>query len=136
MLKHFMFKIAWVGTVAFGLVGCGASNLSSGCGSGVALIAIYEGALQNVCGCSGVGENGTVTLSGGAVLTCTVSAGTTVQFDHILTTGNHQIEATGSPTFPPSPINSFHAVTFSTASQTYAYRDAFNTALQGQIVVP
>lgn len=123
-------------SVALAVTGCGSAASSSGCGAGVAVIAIYENAFHNVCGCSGAGENGAVTLSGGTVPTCTVSAGTTVQFQHILTVGNHQIESTGSPSFPAGPINDFYAVTFNTASQTYTYRDAFNTALQGQIVVP
>ena len=119
--------------------GCGTNTTSlsgtAGCGTNHAAIAVYEGMLQNLCGCTGAGQNGAVAASG-STLTCTVPVGTTVFFQFIEPTGEHQIEAVGTPTFAASPINTFHAVTFLTAASTYTYRDAFNTALQGQIIVP
>jgi plastocyanin len=104
-----------------------------------AAILVTDGTLQILCGCAEAG--GTTVGAGAGTLTCTVNAGTTVDFFVLKSRVPHMIQSTGSPAFvssPPMnvPTNSLRAygVTFSTAG-TYTYNDAYNSSLSGQIVV-
>jgi hypothetical protein len=105
------------------------------CNTGVAQIAVYDGVLENLCGCQEPRATGTFT-------TCTVAAGTAVVFYFPLTKTRHQIISTGADGFPSSPINdpekepraNAHAVILLTPG-IYRFEDAFHPALSGQIVV-
>jgi len=103
------------------------------------MILIQDGFLQNVCGC----EEGEVAFSSSEILTCTVSASTTVIFNYSNSQLSHQVISSGTPNFVSSPIhdpylqsnnNLTYAVTLSETG-TYQFFDAFNETLTGQIIV-
>ena len=133
------------------LAACGSSNSVSNaiapsqtaCPAGAARIGLNDGFIQALCGCSqnGGAPDATEVVAGSA-LTCHVPVGTQVFFELQGVYLAWQIVPTGTPTFPAStlldpraevPVRS-HVVQFSTAG-TYGFSNAFNSAMQGSIVV-
>ncbi|MGK5084894.1 hypothetical protein WDW37_16525 [Bdellovibrionota bacterium FG-1] len=110
------------------------------CVSGQAQIAIRDGFLQNLCGCNESAGQLIPTQQG--TLICTVPSGVTVFFHYLGTSLKHEIVSTGSPAFlssPPSDPKAIlslptHVVQFANPG-TYSFEDAFDTGLQGQIIV-
>ncbi len=111
------------------------------CSARVAQLAVRDGFIQNLCGCVEPIVEPTP-ASPTTLVTCTVTAGTTVFFHYIATTLTHAIVSTGSPSFVSSPLSDpvaqtpyrIHGVLFDKAG-TYRFEDAFNEGLQGRIVV-
>lgn len=109
------------------------------CGAGTAIIALYDGSLQRLCGC---GEGRSAVTVAGTNLVCTVPLNTAVTFYFMGTRQPHQIMSTGSPTFVSSPYAdpsssspiTTHAVKL-TAAGSYNYHDVSEPALTGTIVV-
>lgn len=110
------------------------------CGAGQAQIAVRDGAIQSLCGCAE--STGQLVGSNTGSLTCTVPAGTVVFFHYVAPLLPHQIVSTGTPSFPSSALSGSgaivpvptHAVRFE-SSGTYAFQDAFDNGLRGQITV-
>jgi len=125
------------------LSGCGKSATPdlepTTCAPNQALVAVFDGVLQNVCGCQETaGTYGTLD----SPLTCTVSAGTRVSFYFFNTQLAHQLISTentafqGCPVADPSSvakISSFEVLFGS--SGNYRFQDAFISNLRGQIIV-
>jgi plastocyanin len=111
----------------------------SQCTSGVAQIGVGDGFLEYLCGCTGQPAAGTI-LYAPANLTCHVPAGTTVYFQYIAITEQHQIVNSSGDFFPSGPFenspNATPSVATFTATGTYGFEDAYNNALQGSIIVP
>jgi hypothetical protein len=109
------------------------------CDPNTALIAVYDGLLENLCGCAE--PAGTIVASGTA-LTCTVPVGTRVTFQYVATLTPHQILSTSTPTFVSSlahdPLQGIyypsHGIALTTAG-TYLFADGFDAGLRGSIVV-
>jgi plastocyanin len=133
------------GTLLFGISACenvtsltGPNGVSGACTPGKAQLAVYDGFIQNLCGCQEPEE----VVMPPASLTCTVPAGTTVWFWYISTTQFHQIQSTANPTFPTSPLNDpnasnpvkTHVVTLKDPGN-YEFQDVYNRAVNGTIVV-
>lgn len=112
---------------------------ATGCDNGSARIAVYDTALQSLCGCQ---EGDGAITHRGQTFTCTISAGESVVFDFNNSELRHQILSTGSPSFRSSPLQNpesgtivrIHGVTFDVTG-TYEFEDAFIPELVGQIVV-
>lgn len=112
---------------------------SSTCESGMAVVALLDGALERVCGCQ---ETSGDVVTPPAVLDCTVNSGDRVLFFYGAGSTPRQVESVGSPAFPSSaphlpnttasPL--IHPVVFDAAG-TYEYRDALSPSVQGRIVV-
>jgi hypothetical protein len=147
MKKRMMKALGVLGvvfTTAVGLASCAApddplARNETTCGTGTAIIAIYDGFQQRLCGCT---EGRSQAIAVGTNLVCTVPINTAITFSFINVKVPHQVLSTGSPTFVSSPnvdptavnpVNS-HGVKF-TAAGTYTYRDAYEAALTGSIVV-
>jgi plastocyanin len=112
------------------------TQAQTSCSAEEAQIRISDGYFQNLCGCA---EPSAVTTSG--TFTCTVKVGTTVFFLYLDTHLSHQIISTGGEAFasgglyqPGSNTNTNVAPEFNTAG-TADFEDAFDTNIQGQIVV-
>lgn len=108
------------------------------CTAGEAEIQVSDSYFENLCGC--VEPAGTITMSPGT-FTCTVQSGTVVFFLYINTHLEHQIVSTGgvpfasgSPNIPGTTNNTNLAVQFTTVG-TADFEDAFDTPLQGQIII-
>jgi hypothetical protein len=110
------------------------------CQTGQAQIQISDGYFEDLCGCAEAA--GTKVTSPGT-LTCTVPVNTVVFFYVVATITHHQIISTtgGSLTFPSSPVSDTdtgtiqpYGVPFNSAG-TADFEDAYDTALQGQIIV-
>ena len=147
-MKH-LSQILKLAVLLMITAGCDAPNSNTpavqatACQAGAAQIAVADGYLQNVCGCNEPAG----TLSGPSMsLTCTVRPNTIVLFRYQATRLKHQIIPTGTTDlsiFGASPVSDplssapvlVHAIQL-TASGTYTFQDAFNSALSGQIVVP
>jgi hypothetical protein len=103
-----------------------------------AQVEVGDGYLRVLCGCT---EPAGTLATAGSSLTCTAPAGTTFFILFLTNHTRHQIVSTGAPAFPPSPVStgdqgSITAHAFSLATPgTYAFRDSFNAALTGQLVV-
>jgi hypothetical protein len=113
------------------------ATADTACNPGEAQIRVSDGYFENLCGC--VEPTGTITSSG--TFTCTVKTGAWVFFLYIDTHINHQIISTGGLSFvsggvnqPGSSNNSNLAAQFTSAG-TADFEDAFNTTIQGKIVV-
>jgi plastocyanin len=124
--------------------GCGQSKTDlsqeqTACPSGAAEIQVQDGFLRRLCGCA---ESGTDPVVSPSKLTCTVPAGTTVFFFFSGDQQSHQIVASNAPSIASSPLYdpaalvlvTTHAVKLDTPG-TYAFVDALNSALSGQIIV-
>jgi plastocyanin len=103
---------------------------------GAAQILFADGLMHAACGCA---ESSSAAVE--TNLTCTVPAGTLVEFRFTGTSLKHQILSQGSPSFASGPVidpltvlRSF-AVPFQ-ASGTYRFTDPFHPRINGQIVVP
>lgn len=144
MRSRYLFRMIQLFVLA-GLLGCG-DNLSTAqdatsCSSGTAQIAVGDGYLEVLCGCTEA--NGTIVVPP-SVLTCHVSApSTAIVFAFVGTTLQHQIVSTSGPGFASSslydpqaaqPISSYSA-TLST-SGTYGFQDQVNAQMTGEIIVP
>ena len=84
---------------SFFLASCGISPTptpSTTCDSGTAQIAVYDGGMQRICGCT-EGTSGVVVS--GQTLTCTVSVGTTVFYLYQGIAQSHQVSISGQTTF-------------------------------------
>jgi hypothetical protein len=108
------------------------------CTAGEAQIQVSDGYFQILCGC--VEPEGTITETPGT-LNCTVKSGTVVFFLYLNTHLEHQIVSTGGVPFasgaPNNPGNSNNtnlAAQFTTVG-TADFDDAFDTQLQGQIII-
>src|SRR4051794_21181410 len=75
---------------------------SKSCPANAAMITVSDGYLETICGCA---EAAPAYYAPGSRLLCTVTAGTTVIFNYLVTHSQHQILATGTPSFPPSPVS-------------------------------
>lgn len=127
-----------------GIAGCGdipvAPQPSSGCTAGSAEILVGDGYLKNLCGCA---EAAGTLAPAGTSLTCTLSGSATVFFHYLGTQLQHQIAPVGTPAFVMSPVSDplalapiqVHAIQLS-ASGTYQFQDALNSALSGQLIIP
>jgi hypothetical protein len=139
------FLLLSCGMLTLGVLkGCGGdistyNDVDTGCSSGAALIGVYNGLLKGLCGC---GEKALTEGKAGQKLPCTVKSGSTVIFQFEDTSNRHQIISEGTPGFVSSPIydpmasnivNS-HGVLLNQTG-TYHYKDAFDSNLQGQIIV-
>ncbi|MCM2279960.1 MAG: hypothetical protein NDJ89_17955 [Oligoflexia bacterium] len=125
------------------VAGCSTSEQAApapGCSAGTAQILVTDGFLRNLCGCT---EPAGTLVAPPATLTCTVAAGSHVFFIYASAFQPQQIgPAAGSPSFVVSPISDpqdevpyrVHAVKFD-AIGSYDFRDLFNSALSGRIVV-
>ncbi|OFZ41593.1 MAG: hypothetical protein A2070_04145 [Bdellovibrionales bacterium GWC1_52_8] len=124
-------------------LGCGSPKAlqpeTSTCVQGQAIIAVFDGLLQNLCGCQETpGTYGTLDTP----LTCTVSAGSRVAFFYSNTQLIHQLIPAENSTFVASPVSDpngvlkvpAHEMIFDTQG-IYRFRDAFNTGIRGQIIV-
>lgn len=130
-----------------GFIGCGATGESpgisavseTGCASGVAQIAVFDGFQKRLCGCQ---ESPQTYVRPPTTLQCTVTAGTVVFFHFIATRTPHQLLPVGLPripasgTIPPERSNSTrpHAFLLDQAG-TYRYEDAYLQSLNGEIIV-
>jgi hypothetical protein len=106
----------------------------TGCGPGVAQIAIQDGLTQVLCGCN---EPAAGPIVPPATLTCTVESGTTLFFQFIANRAFHQVVPVGTPFFAPSTLERrerVHAVIFSTPG-SYQFQDSIDNRLTGVIVV-
>jgi hypothetical protein len=122
-------------------VGCGnlqpvENEKSSGCESGTALIAVYDGSMQTLCGCS---EGSGSKSQNGTLLTCTVTKPNVVVFQFIGTKNRHQIVSAdfiGSTLHDPASASTTqsHAVKLETAG-SYGFHDGFLPVIGGTIVV-
>jgi hypothetical protein len=121
---------------------CGTSSRLSdegGCGDNTALIGVFDGFLQLMCGCD---EADGTRNSPPQKLSCTVKKGSHVLFQYMDVRQDHQIKSTGSPSFLSSPLvgpeelesQGVHSVTFSTLG-TYDFEDAVDQGAQGRIIV-
>jgi hypothetical protein len=116
----------------------GSTGFGGECATNQVQIAVNDGFIQNLCGCS----EPAATIFPPATLTCTVDAGTVVYFWYLGTTLRHQIHSSASPTFPTSPVSDpnnsnpikVHVVTLNTAG-TYDFEDIFEPSLSGSIIV-
>jgi hypothetical protein len=117
------------------------TQADTACTPGQAQLQISDGYFKNLCGC--VEPAGTLVPSPGT-LTCTVPVGTVVFFYVVAGFTHHQIISTtgGTLTFPSGPVSDTgntgeiqpYGVPFVTAG-TADFEDAYDTALQGQIIV-
>jgi plastocyanin len=115
-----------------------ATGVPGDCTATKAQLAVYDGFIQNLCGCQEAPEQVFPPNS----LTCTISPGTTVIFWYIATNLFHQIQSTANPTFPTSPLSDpnainpirAHVVTFGDAGN-YEFADVYDPAINGTIVV-
>jgi hypothetical protein len=113
---------------------------STQCTAGVAEIGVGDGFLEFLCGCTSAPAAGTI-LSAPANVVCHVPSGTFVLFEYIDIHTTHQIVNSSGLAFTSGqPILPGNGV-YTTAAQfvtvgTYGFEDAFNLALQGQIIVP
>jgi hypothetical protein len=139
-MHHMRLAAAFAAAGLVTLSGCGAA-VTEGAGpsvscSGAAQIQVYDGLMRASCGCA---ESSTQAVA--TNLTCTVPAGTLVQFLYIGNSQRHQILSVGAPSFASSPpvdpetLVRAHAAVVS-ASGTYRFSDALHPALNGQIIVP
>lgn len=109
------------------------------CTAGTAQIAIGDGYQEILCGCAEQG--GQVITAGNGQLTCTVSVGTQVILYFQATQLTHQLIPANGSQFPASAISIptadkpalVHAFQATTAGD-YAYADAFNPGVFGQII--
>ena len=115
------------------------------CTTGMAQILVGDGFMRILCGCTGTAETDGTYIQAPTSLTCHLSSGSSVVLFHLTGTVNrHQIVSTGTPTFVPSAVSdpsSGNPITVYTAffpqtSTTYSFADSFNSAIQGQIVIP
>jgi hypothetical protein len=87
--------------LAAAVVGCGAIRLDGpdgSCPAGTAQIAVFDTALQRVCGCA---EPSGQYFSAPGSLTCTIRVGTVATFTYVGTTNTHQISISSLYTSPP-----------------------------------
>lgn len=112
-----------------------------GCDGAVAQLQVGEGFMALLCGCNE--GNGVIVVQGGSA-TCTVALGTRVIFNFSGVRNRHQIVGEGTPylgastVIDPSQAGHYPLIPFVAtlpATGSYAYRDAFNAAVFGQIVV-
>jgi hypothetical protein len=112
---------------------------SSTCPQNTALLAVYDGLLATLCGCS---QASPVYSPPGTRLLCTVPTGTLVLFQYLQSQEKHQIMSTSPLSFPPSPLSDpsdqttmirAHAVRLSTPG-TYSFQDTINTSLAGDLI--
>ena len=135
-----LFPLVLVGFLA--LQGCGTDTsrtLNSGCANNTAILAVYDGAIQNLCGCQ---ESSTDLIAGNQGVTCTVSQGSTVIFQYIRTQLPHQIAGSGTPQMGTSPLSQpkdeIPLRTFSlilNQAGTYSFEDLYDLTINGQIIV-
>jgi hypothetical protein len=134
---------------ALGFSGCQNEQLTptvdpSGtkCTANEAEIGVGDGFIENICGCTGAGELTKGVQTAPANTTCTVPSGTTVMFVYIAIQNEHQIVNSGGLFFPsnvlatPSDASTHISGSLFSASGTYLFQDAFDTAIQGKIIVP
>jgi hypothetical protein len=108
------------------------------CATGQAQVQISDGYFEDLCGCA----EGSSTVTSPGTLTCTVPLNTVVFFYVIAGFTHHQVISTGGTlTFPSSSVSAIDTGTvqpygfqFTTAG-TADFEDAYDTALQGQIIV-
>jgi hypothetical protein len=112
---------------------------NTNCPAGAAMISLTDGYLETLCGCA---EASPSYFGPGSRLTCTVTAGTIVFFNYTGTNAVHQIVSVGTPSFGASAISDpndgvsmirVYAAQFSSPG-TYAFEDAFNNGLAGDII--
>lgn len=119
---------------------------SASCPTGVVQIAIHDGMLQRLCGCTLAGqENGTF-VAPGTQLSCTPSANPAKVFFVFMNQATRsQIVPVGTNAFPPShvyipdmdPIVKTHLAQLSGASgATFDFKDQFNASVTGRITLP
>jgi hypothetical protein len=110
------------------------------CATNIAQIAVWDGFLQNVCGCGGA--NGTI-VNPKTGLSCTYRLGTTLYVYFHGPTLRHQLVPVGSPAIPATSIynpdeplvNRVFPITLTTTG-TYTFQDQFMGAeLFGTITV-
>ena len=144
-IMSFFQTVVTVLLLVFLSISCGdssnlqSSSISTTCQNGVALIQVYDGILQNLCGCT---EPSGSLSSPSDPLTCTISVGSTVIFQFSDNQEARQILSIGTPTFPSSPMRTpgqadstfNHPVSFQTTG-TYHFQDAYNGTMAGQIIV-
>lgn len=131
-----------LGAMAAGCSEIQPEAFSSGCGPGVAQLLIMDGMAKRLCGCQAEPDDTLVVPP--AALDCTVAAGTQVFFRFEGAFNSHQVvfPATGQTglsghtTQPLDPASLRPHVVLLEASGTYVFRDGFNTAVQGSIIVP
>lgn len=115
------------------------TQADTSCVAGQAQVQISDGYFEDLCGCA---ETPGTQVASPGTLTCTVPAGTVVFFYFVATFTHHQIISTGGTlSFPSSPISDTdtgnvqpYGVPFPTAG-TADFEDAYDTSLQGQIIV-
>lgn len=115
---------------------------ATACGPGVAQIQILDGMAKRLCGCA---EPDDTLIAPPASVDCTVAVGTRVHFRFEGTFREHQIVFTGAGmddlhghvVQPEEPVTRRpHVVLFDTATTSYPFRDGFNSAVNGSIIVP
>ncbi|MBC7692208.1 MAG: hypothetical protein H7222_10595 [Methylotenera sp.] len=130
------------------LGGCGEKDPSqalpntsaTACRPGVAQIAVHDGSLQHICGCTE--STGQSVVYPPAALTCTVPVDTFVLFYFLDTHLRHQLVPQGTSGFnagapfnPERPSsNKVHSAGFSQTG-SFAFKDVFLPTVQGVIVV-
>lgn len=114
-------------------------DLAAACAAGNAQIFVGEGYLRLACGCA---EGSNLLVIQGTAATCTVALGTRVLFHFNEARNRHQIVGVGSPSLGASDVvNPPDELVFAAfapnlpAAGTYQFRDAFNAAITGQLIV-
>jgi hypothetical protein len=108
------------------------------CTAGQAQIQVSDGYLEILCGCA---ETPNTIVTSPGTLKCTVPVGTTVFFLYLNTHLEHQIISTGGIAFasgPPHQPGSFNNMTLAVpcdSAGTSDFEDAFDSDIQGQIVI-
>ncbi len=143
----FAIALALALTIMLGASGCGdgpstssssTTTTAASCAAGTAIIIVYDGYFQNVCGCSEPSEIVAVPN----LFTCTVSAGTQVTFLFSRgATSSHQILPVGTPAIDPSAVSNpkihpwglAHVVNLPSVG-TYLFEDSFVPGSQGRLV--
>lgn len=115
--------------LALAVGGCGAIGLGgpdSSCPTGTAQIAVFDTAMQRVCGCTE--PSGQYFSSAGSLL-CTIRTGTVVNFTYVGITNNHQIVISplySSPVRGPSSTTLIDSYQFRQTG-TFSFSDINNS---------
>jgi hypothetical protein len=113
---------------------------SNPCRARTAQILVGDGFQKLICGCQESSERVIASSSGPA--TCTVSTGTVIFFHYLGTQLSHQIVPRDGANFPASPVSDpsaektlpVHGFRID-AVGTYSYADAYDSGINGRILV-
>jgi hypothetical protein len=121
-------RISAILGLAAAMAGCGAIRLGSpdaSCPAGTAQIAVFDTAMQRVCGCT---EPAGQYFTTAGSLTCTIRIGTAVNFTYVGITNSHQIVISplySSPIRGPSSTTLIDSYEFRQTG-TFPFQDSFS----------